>query len=219
MTWTDEDPGLAALDDASRARLSALVPMTAPAGTVLFRPGDAVKGYVLCLEGRVDVCLTGPTGREILLYQVAPGQSCIQSTLGLLGGEDYSAEARTVAPSRLVLIPRAVFRDLLNRSEPFRTLVFSAFAVRMQNMMHVLEKIAFLTTEMRLAEALLARADESGKVNATQAELATIVGTAREVISRRLVAMARRGAVHLERGVVTITDRAALQEMAADLTL
>lgn len=219
MTWIDEDPALAALDGPCRTQLARLSPVDVPAGHVLFRPGEAVKGYVLCQSGRVDVCLSGPTGRDILLYQVAPGQSCVQSTLGLLGGEEYSAEARAVEDSRLVLIPRTDFKTLLDRSDPFRSFVFSAFAKRMQNMMHVLEKIAFLTTEMRLAEALLARTDTNLRVTATQAELATIIGTAREVVSRRLLAMSKRGVVTLERGAVLITDPEALEEMASDLAL
>lgn len=219
MDWTLSYPGLALLDDDSRTRLTRLRPMDVPMGHVLFRPGDAVKGYVVCLEGRVDVCLAGPTGREILLYQVVPGQSCVQSTLGLLGGEDYTAEARTMSDSRIVLIPRDVFMALLNASEPFRAFVFQAFAQRMQNMMHVLEKIAFLTTEIRLADALIARADPDGRVTATQAELATVVGTAREVVSRRLMALANRGLVRLERGGVIITDRPQLQAMAEEMLL
>lgn len=219
MSWIDLDPALSVLEDASRARLSKLHPADVPGGTVLFQPGDAVRGYVLCLSGRVDVSLCGPKGRDILLYQVVPGQSCVQSTLGLLGGEDYTAQARTIEDSRLVIIPRSDFMGLLNTSEPFRAFVFSAFAKRMQNMMHVLEKIAFLTTEMRLAEALLSRADATGRVTATQAELANVIGTAREVVSRRLVAMSARGAVTLKRGAVLITDRAQLEDMASDLAL
>lgn len=219
MTWTQQDPALDALDPGSRARLDRLIPTRIDPGAILFRPGDAVRGYVLCLSGRVDVVLSGPTGRDILLYQVAPGQSCVQSTLGLLGGEAYTAEARAVAPGQLVVIPRSEFQALLGTSEGFRNYVFSAFARRMQNMMHVLEKIAFTTTEMRLAEALLARADATGRVSATQVELATAIGTAREVVSRRLMAMSRLGVVRLERGAVQITDTEALSEMTVDLSL
>ncbi|MCK7475756.1 MAG: cyclic nucleotide-binding domain-containing protein [Rhodopseudomonas palustris] len=51
----------------------------------MFRPGDAAQGFVVVLEGRVEVFLTGPTGREILLYAVEPGQGCVQTTLGLMG--------------------------------------------------------------------------------------------------------------------------------------
>lgn len=213
--WTASTADLPPLDDETRARLDALCPMEVPAGTVLFRPGESVKGFVIMLSGRVDVFLTGPTGREILLYAVEPGQSCIQSTLGLLGGEDYSGEAVTRTPARLVLLPREGFLSLMDRSPAFRSYVFAAFATRMQSMMHLLERVAFQRIENRLAETLLARA-ENGLLTATHAEIAVMIGSAREVVSRRLDAFARRGLVELGRGTVRLKDMQTLRALARD---
>jgi CRP/FNR family transcriptional regulator len=72
VNWTGAVAALSGLAPDSRRRLDALAPMEVPAGTVLFRPGDAVKGYVIVLEGRIGVHLIGPTGRDILLYDVVP---------------------------------------------------------------------------------------------------------------------------------------------------
>lgn len=214
MSWTDEAPDLAALDAPARARLERITPMLAPAGTVLFRPGEAVKGYVIVLKGKIGVHLVGPTGRDILLYRVERGQSCIQSTLGLMGGEDYSAEAVAEQDTRLVLMPREVFLELIDSSAGFRRMVFAAFAERMQTMMHVLERIAFQRVEARLAAHLLAQADDEGRVRATQQELATAIGSAREVISRRLDVLAKRGWIAQERGETRILSPEALRQLA-----
>lgn len=191
--------------------------MDVPAGTVLFSPGDAVKGYVIVLQGRVSVSLTGASGREMLLYVVTPGQSCIQSTLGLMGGEDYTAEAITDQDSRVVLLPKPLFMQLLDDSPSFRALVFTAFAGRMQTMMHLLERVAFQRVECRLAAYMLERADADGLISTTQQALATAVGSAREVISRRLDAWSRRGWVKTSRGAVQITDVDALQTIANEV--
>ena len=59
----------------------------------MFRPGDMAQGFVIVLSGRIEVRLTSASGREILLYAVEPGESCVQTTLGLMGGEPYSGEA------------------------------------------------------------------------------------------------------------------------------
>jgi CRP/FNR family transcriptional regulator len=198
----------------TRARLDALLPAAVPAGTPLFHPGDAARGFVVVLDGRVDVFLTGPTGREILLYAVEPGGSCVQTTLGLLGGEDYTGEAVAARDSEIVLIPRALFLSLMDTSPAFRTFVFGAFATRMQGMMHLLERVAFQKVEARLALALLDIAEE-GEVLATQADLAVRIGSAREVVSRRLDAFARAGLVAAERGRVRLTDLPALRRLAA----
>lgn len=213
MGWVATSAGLAGLDYDAAARLNQLPPMEVPSGTVLFSPGDAVKGYVIVLKGRVSVSLTGVSGREMLLYAVTPGQSCIQSTLGLMGGEDYTAEAMTEEHCTLVMLPKPLFLSLLNESSAFRSVVFSAFAERMQTMMHLLEKVAFQRVECRLAAHLLDRAVD-GTLLATQQELAVAVGSAREVISRRLDAWSRHGWVKTSRGTVEITDKEALQTLA-----
>ncbi len=201
------------MDAAARSRLGRLSPHSLPDNHVLFRPGDAVQGYVIVLDGQVDVGLSGVNGREMLLYSVTPGQSCIQSTLGLLGGEDYSAEARTRGPTRLVLLPKPVFLELLNQSDSFRAVVMRAFSDRMQMLMHLLEKVTFQRAEHRLAARLL-ELDQGSEIMITQGDLAREIGTAREVVSRRLEAWAKRGWVETGRGRLRVLDRAALENFA-----
>jgi CRP/FNR family transcriptional regulator, anaerobic regulatory protein len=204
---------LAALPPAAQGRLARLQPIHLPKGTVIFRPGDPAKGFALVLSGRIDVFLTGPTGREILLYVVEPGQSCVQTTLGLLGEQDYSGEAITATDCEVVIIPKQDFLSLMNDSAPFRMFIFAAFAERMQDMTHLLEKVAFQRVESRLARVLLDLA-QGDAIHATQAELATRIGSVREVVSRRLDSFARRGWVTTDRGEVLLRDRAALQRLA-----
>jgi CRP/FNR family transcriptional regulator len=217
--WTAAVADLASLDGGTRARLGSIPPVTVPAGTVLFHPGDAVKGYVLVLYGTVSVHLVGPTGRGIVLYRVAAGQSCVQSTLGLLGGDSaYSAEAVADTETRLVLLPRALFLDLLDRSTGFRAQVFAAFADRMQEMMRLLERLSFGRVSQRLARLLLERADAQGVVTATQHDLAEDIGSAREVVARNLAALQSQGLVLSGRGRVTLTDRSGLGRIAAGET-
>ncbi len=213
MNWTGEDTGLSKLDTHAQAQLNALAPQIVPAGAVLFSPGDAVKGYVIVLSGRVDVHLLGPTGRDILLYAVVPGQSCIQSTLGLLGGDAYTGEAVASAPTRFVLLPRTLFLELLDESHRFRLLVFETFAARMQSMMQLVENVSFVRVESRLVSLLLERADANGRLEMTQADMARAIGSAREVVSRRLDKLAREGLLEHERGVLHLIDRAGLAKI------
>lgn len=213
--WIARAPALAALDPATQAALAALTPQVVPRGTVLFRPGEAVEGFALVLEGRVEVFLTGANGREMALYAVEPGQSCVQTTLGLLGGDGlYSTEAVTGTETRLVFVPRGLFLRLMDDAPGFRQMIFAAFAERMGGMIQLMERVSFQSVECRLADFLTARA-EDGCLRATQAEIAAQIGSAREVVSRRLDAFARRGWVRTERGTVWLTDPAALRRLAA----
>jgi len=211
MGWTGSAlPGLEAAD---AARLESLPVQALPRGARIFAPGDRAQGFAVVLSGRIEVSLTGPSGREILLYAVEPGQSCIQTTLGLLGDEPYSGEAEAVTDTRVVMIPAALFHGLMARSDAFRGFVFRAMALRMNDMTHLLERVAFTRVEARLAQALL-DTERDGSVEATHAELAARIGSAREVVSRRLEALAKRGLVATDRGRVALRDRAALARLA-----
>ncbi len=212
--WLSRVEAFQDLDWEAKSALSRLQPSRLPAGEILFRPGDETKGFPVVLEGYVGVYLTGPNGREILLYGVNAGQSCVQSTLGLLGGAHYTGEAITQSAVEVVLIPKSTFDHLLANSDGFRRYLFGAFAFRMQTVMQLLERVAFIKVEERLAELLLERADTGGLVGATHQELATAIGSAREVVSRRLEAFAKKDLVALERGHVKITNETGLRRLA-----
>lgn len=213
--WINNSALSSVLSKSEQKLLGTVLSGNLPKDSVLFQPGDAVRGFAIVLTGHVGVYLTGQNGRGLLLYDITPGQTCVQSTLGILGDEDYSAEAICEEDCELALIPRDLFQKLLNLSPGFRDYVFGAFAERMQNMMHLLEQVAFVRVENRLAANLLARANDE-IVHATHQELAVQIGTAREVVSRRLDILAKRGLVRLERGQVIILDRAGLREFATE---
>ncbi|MGL4320568.1 MAG: Crp/Fnr family transcriptional regulator [Paracoccaceae bacterium] len=212
MTWITA----LGLRPAHAAALAALPHRTLPPHSVMFRPGDTAPGYLILLRGMIEVFLTGPSGREIMLYTVEPGQSCIQTTLGLMADEVYSGEAITASEAEVVVIPHGLFTRLIDEEPAFRQFVMHAFARRMSDVTRLLERVAFGRIEVRLAAALLELA-QGGEVQATQAELATRIGTAREVVSRRLETFHKSGWVVTERGTVRLTNPAALRQLAASL--
>ncbi|VAW23440.1 Transcriptional regulator, Crp/Fnr family [hydrothermal vent metagenome] len=211
--WTIGALGLEDIDKEAREKLGALKPTILPAGHILFRPGDAVSGFVMALSGRLGVYLTGANGRELLLYSVVPGQTCVQTTLGLLGEQYYTGEAIAETDISVVLVPKSMFMELMANSSGFRTFVFKAFADRLQTVMRVLEKVAFVTIEARLARCLLERADNR-VVRATHQELAVMIGTSREVVSRRIEVLVRKGIVKAQRGMIELADAGALKKLA-----
>lgn len=212
-------PALRALEPAARATLAATKPIKVPRGTTLFRGGDQARSFLIVLRGRVAVSITGPSGREMLLYEVAGGETCVQTTLALLGGQPYEGEAIVEEDAQAVAVPKPVFDRLMVDSPAFRAFVFGSFGRRLTDVIHVLEQVAFVPIESRLAAALLARADPSGRVKATHQELASAIGSAREVVTRRLIGLRDRGAVRLDRGIVTVLERARLEEIAGQSDL
>ncbi len=154
------------------------------------------------------------SGREIVLYRVEAGESCALTTACLMSFENYLAEAVAETDIRAVAIPRAVFDDLVGRSPVFRQFVFSAFSSRITDLFRLIDDVAFQRLDIRLAQKLVELSRGGDTVTATQQQLASELGTAREVVSRVLGELARRGSISIGRGTITIANRAALDKLA-----
>ncbi len=212
-SWTAHFPALAALEPPVRDQLHLARPAALPADARVFGPGDPCRNYILVLSGSVRVQMLAENGREIVLFRIGPGETCILTTAGLLAGDAYAAEAMTESAVEAVMLPAPVFHDLLARSAPFRDFVFRAFGTRFGELMMLIQEIAFQRIDVRLARHLLDRA-EGGTVAATHQALAVELGTAREVVSRQLKEFERRGLVALDRGLVRLVRAPALRALA-----
>lgn len=211
---TSAFPDLAELPDAIRGELEDIRPMTVPAGTVLFRDGDACRGYVFVLSGSVRVQKMDPEGREIVLYRVEDGQTCMLTTACLLGGRAYPAEGVAEEETTLALLaPNRL--DALLADTDFRRFVLAMISQRVADLMALIEDVAFGRMDVRLARRLLELDNGSGELRLTHQQLATELGTAREVVSRILKDFERRGLVRLGRGMVLLPQPQALRELAA----
>lgn len=208
-------PALAGLDPESLRILEpGLRRLDIPAGTILFREGANCSSYVLVMEGAVRVQKVAENGREIVLYRVERGQSCVLTTNCLLGGETYAAEGIAETAVKALVLSAAAFRGLLAMSEGFRSFIFSVYAARIADLLMLIEEVAFGRVDVRLAAWLTGRADDLGEVQATHQEISVELGTAREVVSRLLKEFERRGWVELRRGRVRVVDGPALNKVA-----
>lgn len=213
-TWIDRFKGLSRLPEDVRAELEAGSQIiSAPAGTQIFAPGQSADNLLLLLEGSVRVQQKSETGREVFLYRVHAGESCVLTTACMLAFEEYSADGIAETDVKAVAIPRATFDNLVARSSVFREFVFAAYSRRITDLFTLIDDIVFQRMDVRLASRLLELADKDGVVHATHAVLGTELGTAREVISRTLSEFHRRGWVEQSRGEVRLTGRAGLERM------
>jgi len=192
----------------------ALRPLDVPAGTRLFDVHMRCEGLPLLLSGRIRVARLGDSGREIALYRVEPGESCIVTVACLGGGRDYDARGVAETACHLELLPEPVFRRLLAEHEPFRRFVFGLFAERMASLMQLVEEVAFRKLDQRLARRLLQLADAEGVVRASHQQLADELGSVREIVSRVLKQFEHGGGIALGRQQIQLRDRGALVRLA-----
>ncbi len=215
--WTGKFIGLSHLPPDIRSTLETQSRIVSvPVGTVIFGPGKAPDNLLLLLDGTVRVQQVSETGREIVLYRVSAGESCVLTTACLLAYEDYSAEGIAETNVTAVAIPKQTFEDLVARSSDFRRFVFQAYSTRITSLFRLIDEVAFSRIDIRLAQRILSLADPSGHLTATHQQLANELGSAREVISRQLQEFQRRGWIASSRGSLTVSDRRALERLAAE---
>jgi CRP/FNR family transcriptional regulator len=181
------------------------------AGTILFESASPCTGFPMLLEGNVRVVKSAPSGREVQLYRVTPGESCLLSSSCLLGGSAYSATGIAETAVTLLALPPALFHQLLAEHKPFRDYVFGLFSERLADLMALVEAVTFHKLDQRLAALLLGKGE---LVRSTHQGLADELGSVREMVSRLLSNFQDRGWVALGREQIRITDAAALRRLA-----
>jgi CRP/FNR family transcriptional regulator len=212
--WIDMFPGLKGLPEDLRAELVAgSEVVSVPAGTQIFAPGQSADNLLLLLEGTVRVQQRSETGREVFLYRVHAGESCVLTTACMLAFEEYSADGIAETDVRAVAIPRATFDDLAARSAIFREFIFKAYSRRITDLFTLIDDIVFRRMDVRLAARLL-ELEEKGVVRATHQFLGNELGTAREVVSRTLSEFQRRGWIEQSRGEIRLRAREGLERLA-----
>lgn len=182
-----------------------------PAGTVLFEDHRECEGFPMALSGVVRVTKAAANGRELALYRVSPGDSCVISTGCLLGHAPYSARGVAETDVSLAVMPAPMFDRLVERHEPFRRYVFSLFSERLAGLMQLVEEVAFRKLDSRLAALLLAR---PSPLRTTHQALADELGSVREIVSRLLRGFEEERLVRLSREQVEVLDRAGLERAA-----
>lgn len=213
-------PLLQWLPPAVVAQLAAQPVIELPSGTQVFEKSADCAGFPILLSGTVRVFKHLANGRRIELYRVTPSEPCILSLGCLLGDSRYPASGVTYGPTRMIVMPPAVFTQCLAEHGEFRTAIFRALGDRLVDTMELVEEIATLRLDVRLAAALLAHrgpdSPQAGtrQIAVTHQELADELGTVREMISRLLDDFAQQGLVTLGRGRIQIVDAARLSTLA-----
>ncbi len=204
-------PILARLSETARERLRSRAQLLKlPAGTTVFDERQACQGFPFVLSGSIRVVKAAPNGRELPLYRVTQGETCIISSACLLGQAPYNARGVTETETTLLVLPIADFQALLGEAA-FRDFVFQLFSERIADLMQLIEEVAFRKLDQRLAALLLGKGQ---RLHTTHQHLADELGSVREIVSRLLKGFAEQGLVALSREQVEILDPAGLRRMA-----
>jgi CRP/FNR family transcriptional regulator len=157
------------------------------------------------IEGTLRIYKASETGREITLYRIEKGESCILTATCILNGGSFPAIAEAEGDSEILLVPAIVVTDLVEESALWRRFVFGMYSKRLDNVLALVEEVAFHHVDTRIAANLLKLAAGRGRtVTRTHAELAAELGTSREVVTRILADLEADGLIAIERGRIRI---------------
>lgn len=173
--------------------------------SILLSEGEYIREIPLVLEGSVRVRKTDETGKEIILYRINPGESCILSITGCLNEKQSKAEAIVEGPSRMIIVSAEQVRDWMERYRTWRKYVQKLYYERLDVLLGLVDAIAFMQVDQRLLAKLRELQSLHGElIPITHQKLAAEIGTAREVISRLLKQLEIQGFISLDRGLIRI---------------
>jgi CRP/FNR family transcriptional regulator, anaerobic regulatory protein len=175
-------------------------------GDALLREGQVCGSVPFVIEGSIRVFKTAESGREITLYRIEKGQTCILSMDCGTGIAAFPASVVVEEPTIAAFFPAEDVRGLFSRSESFRAYALGQYSRRMAEIMELVEEIAFRKVDERLAQLLaeLGASSPDKIVKSTHQQLADHVGTSREVVSRILKDWEERKFLELSRGSIRI---------------
>lgn len=185
-----------------------LRPLSLEAGQTLARESDDCAYLPIVAAGALRVLKISESGREITLYRVEKGESCVLTASCMLSRRAFPAHAVADSPSETLLVPADRFQKWMAEHEFFRSYVYSITSSRLDSIIATLVEVAFARIDLRIADFLLQRCPpDRDHIRITHQEIANELGTAREVVSRILKEMERDGWIALGRGDVRILDR------------
>lgn len=176
------------------------------AGAVLMRTGQYIKNTVLVISGRIKIYREDDNGGEFFMYYLQPGQACAISMICATKNETSQIMAKVVEDEELVMVPLPLMDKWMMQHRSWYEFVIDTYRSRFEEVLEVVNSIAFRAMDERLEFYLKRHKDACGcsDLKLSHQEIATELNTSREVISRLLKKLEQRGAVQLHRNHIEL---------------
>lgn len=175
----------------------------------LIHEGASCLGFSLILNGVIRVYKLSDKGREATLYKLESGDTCYLSMSCMLSNESYPAFAEVLEPTKIAFIPSSIFNKYIYNTLNFQKYMFKNLYSKFNEVVGVLEEIAFERIDVRIAKYLLLTSQKTNNskfIYITQEKIAQELGTSREVVSRILTDFKNKDILTAKRGKITILD-------------
>jgi CRP/FNR family transcriptional regulator len=177
-----------------------------PADAVIIEENDYIKNVPIVLSGSLKVFKQDEDGREILLYYINPGESCVMSFLGAACNGTSKIRAVVEDPAEVLILPVHKAIELIRDNPAWLEFIFQLYNRRFEELLDVVNAIAFTKVDQRLLDFLKTKSKMTGsnEISITHQQVADSLGTAREVVSRLLKQLEKEGKISLSRNKITV---------------
>lgn len=178
------------------------------AGEVIMRTGQYIKSTVLLLSGRVKIYRQNDEGGEFLIYYLGPGEACAVSLICALQSQTSEITAKAVEDTEVLMVPVQLMDEMMSKFKSWSRFVIQSYRNRFDEMLAVIDNIAFRNMDERLEFYLKRCKTDTGKtvLNLTHQEIADDLNSSREVISRLLKKMEQLGRIKLNRNSIELVN-------------
>lgn len=175
-------------------------------GDVIMRTGQYIKSTAIVLEGRIKIYRENPEGGEFLMYYLGPGQACAVSMICALQSQTSEIMAVAEEECEVLMLPVQLMDDLMTKYKGWYQFVIQTYRSRFDEILAVVDNIAFRNMDERLEFYLKRHKNVTGKMNIelSHQQIADDLNSSREVISRLLKKMEQRNLLKLHRNMIEL---------------
>jgi CRP/FNR family transcriptional regulator len=175
---------------------------------VIVRSGQYIKSTVLVISGRIKIYRESDEGGEFLIYYLGPGDACAISLICALQSQVSEITAKAVEETDVIMLPVQLMDELMSKFKSWSHFVIQTYRSRFDEMLTVIDNIAFRNMDERLEFYLKRAKTDAGQIllNLTHQQIADDLNSSREVISRLLKKMEQLGKIKLNRNSIEIID-------------
>lgn len=177
-------------------------------GKILMEPGMFIKAVPLVVEGSIKIMRMDEDGKELFLYYLEPGETCALSLTCCSAAKPSEIKAVVEERATLIFIPIQFHEQWTDEFKQWKEFVSTTYQQRFHEMLIALDAVAFKRMDERLMRYIVTKMKQlkANELHTTHQEIATELGTSREVISRLLKQLEKKKWIELGRNVIYIRD-------------
>ncbi|AZB31969.1 Crp/Fnr family transcriptional regulator [Chryseobacterium balustinum] len=175
-------------------------------GDIILDENSSIRSIPIVMKGMIKVIRTEEDGREILLYYIQAGESCIMSFLGGMHNEKSIVKAEVEEDAEILFLPVDKVSLFIKEYPEWLDYIFRLYHKRFEELLDIINAIAFKKVDERLLNLLIKKTEisQSKTIIITHEQLANELGTARVVVSRLLKQLEDTGKLKLGRNKIIL---------------